>query len=458
MDSATLSILYQSIATFTLFVCNINAFRFVSNYLEKDKSNFIVYVLLPFINAVLFYFLVQMVPMPILCIVCLIVVTIEIAVCFEASFMHSIFSSCMISLQLFCLHGIMAGIFSILLKKNLYQLIQNEVTYYGIFTVTFIMLLIMMIPYRKQSNYDRLKTLIHCSSQVRFVVNCEIALYIYVMFSTYSYYYNFDLVWFSLSQIITSVLMFVIYYIIMYYGVKISYLLEYEITSRQFEAQLKRQILHYNSYKKYTRNLRNFRHKYKEMMGSISYLLSNDQIEEARSLISKINDDMHYNLGVHKEYSNNELVDAILQDVSNMCQGYHINFDARGYIPNGLSITDLDLCRIFTSISNNAMEASEEIVNEEDRFFNINSTTKNNWLTITFKNSFEGTISYHNGEFTNHLYQLTYGTGLEEARKTVERGSGMFILDIDNDHHIFTIHIQLKFDETKSNEEDVDNE
>ncbi|MEG0377111.1 MAG: hypothetical protein RR614_01390, partial [Eubacterium sp.] len=149
----------------------------------------------------------------------------------------------------------------------------------------------------------------------------------------------------------------------------------------RFNEQLKRQLQYYQSYKDYTESLRDFKYDYKKMMASVTALMSDDKMDEARQLILSINDEMNKKIEVHKQYSNCILMDALLQDVANRCKAQNITFEAKLYIPKTIKIDEKTFCHILIILCEEGMK-SANTDRVEERKLTIKSAVKGNWLTI----------------------------------------------------------------------------
>ena len=104
-------------------------------------------------------------------------------------------------------------------------------------------------------------------------------------------------------------------------------------------------------------------------------------------MLDDIHDTMQRDVLVHKAYSNNVLLDAILQDAANTCEEKSIRFSAVAHLPENISITDLDIVRIFSNVINNAIEACNKVSGPEP-FIEITSSGNPDWATIEVSNSF----------------------------------------------------------------------
>ncbi len=128
---------------------------------------------------------------------------------------------------------------------------------------------------------------------------------------------------------------------------KVVELLEYELHTRKLQEQLSRQMRHYQAYRKFTESYRIFRHDYKNMMTSVKVLMNNNEYEKAARMLDDIQDTMQREVLIHKTYSDNILLDAILQDAANACGEKSIRFSAHALLPKDVRMSELDIVRIF---------------------------------------------------------------------------------------------------------------
>ena len=210
-------------------------------------------------------------------------------------------------------------------------------------------------------------------------------------------------------------------------------------------AQLTRQLAHYRSYEEYTNSIRVFRHNYKKMMGSVNVLLNNGNIEKAQELIRMINDKMGSEIEVHKQYSNNYILDALLQDTANRCKNIDSNFEATIYIPKNYNIKDMILVEIGTNILDNAIEAISQVEDYRKRFFKIESNTKDGWIIMRFTNSYQRIVHVDESgsPITNKIDNGNHGLGLKSCEQILQEIDGFIDYDIDNNNLIFTVTVGL---------------
>lgn len=300
---------------------------------------------------------------------------------------------------------------------------------------------------RRLVSNRRPRMLIENQKVLRFLTICLVGFNIYMLLSCLSMFMDDMPQLFSVYFGATHMVLLCVYFFIMDYGIKDCYLTDLSTRSSIYEQQLQRQLLHYKSYEKYTDSLRVFRHDYKQMMRTVNNLLDTGQTDQARRLIAQINDHMQNNLQVHQKYSNNYLVDAILQDTANLCEEKHIDFFAQVYLPEGIHCSDINACRIATNLTNNAVEACENITSPDiKRYIRLTSSQFEDWVTITVENSFEGKVRFDEEgmPLSTKRHTDNHGMGVRSVHELIEQIGGMMLLDADSKKNVFTVRLHLK--------------
>ena len=361
---------------------------------------------------------------------------------FHRGVIHSFLVGGIFIYTLLCLHGVIIPLMALLLGMNMYTLVRDPCLYglsiFWALTVCDAALLV----FRKLVTVERLTMLLRCRSQARLVCTSMCLLLAYLLLETYIYYYDFPQIWTSLFHMLTSLVAQASLYVVLWYSIDISSYIEYELKTRQVEKQLQRQVVHYQQYTKYISSLRAFKHDYKRMAETARHLVDIGAQEKALRLLSQMNEEMERSLQ-YVQYSNHVVVDAILQECANRCKEKGISFSAVVNLPESLGLSDLELCRIFGNLVDNAFEACEQ-VQEGQRFIRIESGVNGDWVTVKLSNSFAGTILMADGlPVTRKSDQPEHGIGLVSAKQIVESTGGFLQIDVDSDRHIFVVNLHL---------------
>lgn len=351
--------------------------------------------------------------------------------------------------QFFACLGMLTGVIALWTNFPLKVVFEDMGSYSICFAGATVSLVLNAINEIKAYDYNNQLVFAAQSSRremYNFLMSGLVLIYLLIYFSIYTAMDNSRMMvlWFTMSCLLA-------YLVIAGISKLISYLQKNEYFSSQFDRankQLKVQLDHYQSMERYINSLRVFRHDYKKMMGSVNVLLANGNVEEARNLLYQINESMAKNVNMYQRYSNNNLVDAILQDMAHRCEEAHIRFEAQLTIPEKYSIDPMKLITVATNLIDNILEACEK-VDEDKRFAKITSQYTGEWLTICASNSFAGTITQlANGRpVTTKKDKDAHGLGLLSVEQTISNAGGLFNYEVDNENHVFSCYISLPLPE-----------
>lgn len=130
------------------------------------------------------------------------------------------------------------------------------------------------------------------------------------------------------------------------------------LISRQFEEIR-------NTY----REMRGWRHDYKNHMQVLKIYVENRQWEECMAYIAQMNQDLSDVDHVIK--TGNVMADAIVNSKVSLAKAKNIQLDVTVKIPEELPVSDVEFCVLFGNLMDNAIEACEKITDEEERFIRV---------------------------------------------------------------------------------------
>lgn len=212
--------------------------------------------------------------------------------------------------------------------------------------------------------------------------------------------------------------------------------------TEQSEKELReRRFAYYNVQAKYLDEFRQFRHDYKNRLAGLKALIENGESERAKEYLNDVSDTFDIMRAHTKTYSNNTLVDSVMQNLAARCKNAGVTFNAEVVIGNELELSDMDLCTMFYNIADNAVEAASKEYGGE-KFVNIFTSRRAKWLIITEENSFDGTlIMGKNNEIeTLKTDEISHGIGLKNIKSIVEKIPGAFVkVEPDIEAKIFRI-------------------
>jgi signal transduction histidine kinase len=302
---------------------------------------------------------------------------------------------------------------------------------------------------------NKLKLFLYNYNQLKFVVIYEIAAVLNLtVMNSGLYIFSYD-VWFSenglsswgtwfvimgLGNCLLSIGM-LIYAI--YQSIQGTELIEYQWRAQMLEEQYERQMRHYKSYQKYTESFRAFKHDYQSMMASLKLLIRENDNEKALELIDDMFNEMQKKVQIHKRYSDSVVLDGMMQDLANICEEKGIRLSSNIAVPRDTKMTMLDMIRIFSNFTNNAVEACQKVP-VPDRFIEIISTNRQQWATLQVANCYDGNIHMKNGQFlTTKMEKQNHGLGLLIVKEIAENLGGFVIYETDSENKTFLIRIHI---------------
>ena len=178
---------------------------------------------------------------------------------------------------------------------------------------------------------------------------------------------------------------------------------------------------HYREVDNMYRQIRGWRHDYRNHIQVMNVLLENGELEELKKYLGDLAIDLNTVDTVVK--TGNAMADAILNSKISLARSKDINVSVEASIPVKLKMTELDLCCILGNLFDNAIEAAEQLPVEE-RMIRIYMDMKQTQLYIHFTN----TTATGKKQKIHNLFKTTkgegHGFGLVRIDNIVERYDG----------------------------------
>lgn len=149
-------------------------------------------------------------------------------------------------------------------------------------------------------------------------------------------------------------------------------------------------------------------------------------------------------------HTNNLILDIILMEKEEICKEYNINL----YVDLNLKKCDFiemtDICTIFSNLLDNAIEASKNIEDEENKKIFIKDTIVNKFYLIKIENNKKNIIiKKENRIITSKKDDFLHGLGLQSVRNAVEKYNGN--MDINDSENVFEIIIYIPLVQISNN-------
>ncbi len=140
---------------------------------------------------------------------------------------------------------------------------------------------------------------------------------------------------------------------------------------------------HYQEVENMYRQIRGWRHDYRNHIQMMKVLAANDDIEGIKAYLDELDTDLNTVDTVVK--TGNAMADAILNSKISLAQSKNITVQCDAHIPVKLKMSELDLCCIIGNLFDNAIEASQSLP-ENERIIRVYMDMKGTQLYISFTN------------------------------------------------------------------------
>lgn len=186
------------------------------------------------------------------------------------------------------------------------------------------------------------------------------------------------------------------------------------------------------------REMRGWRHDYKNHMQVLKIYVENREWEHALAYISQMNEDLG-NVD-HLVKTGNVMADAIVNSKVCLAKSKEIRLDVTAKVPEQLPISDVEFCVLFGNLMDNAIEACEKIPSCEERFIRI-------YIGL-FKKQFYVSVTNATNEKrrAKKYYSLKgegHGFGLYRIDKIVKNKNGY--LNRKDEPGVFVTEVMLPF-------------
>lgn len=186
------------------------------------------------------------------------------------------------------------------------------------------------------------------------------------------------------------------------------------------------------------KEMRGWRHDYRNHMQVLKVYLENGEVEKCRSYLLQMNKDLdEVDLDVK---SGNAMADAILNSKMSLARAKEIRLDVTAKIPERLPISDTEFCVIFGNLMDNAMEACEKVSEVEERFIRvyIGMFKKQFYISVTNSTNQKKRIQFYISD-----KGVGHGFGLYRIDKIIKKHQGY--LNRKNEPGVFVTELMLPF-------------
>ena len=178
-------------------------------------------------------------------------------------------------------------------------------------------------------------------------------------------------------------------------------------------------------------------HDMRHHLHLLNAFLTDNNNDAAQNYISEINKSIDE--AIVEKYCENYVVNLILYSYIADAKKEGISVETQINLGEDNSVTDMDLCVIFSNIIENATNASKLVPNPQDRFIKIVCKSKNEKIYIQITNSYQGDVKFKDNlpvsAFKNH------GLGTKSLVAISQKYGGVYSFTAEDG--IFTTRIIL---------------
>jgi hypothetical protein len=264
---------------------------------------------------------------------------------------------------------------------------------------------------------------------------CGLLISLFTFF--YVSYINFPAI--ELAGVLTFML-------IILFGIMCPLLIIYSLSSIHYknlsvimDKQIKIQLTHYETISEINKDIRRFKHDYRNLLIGLTETLKRNDAESALALLNS--DEMLLAEITSSFETGNVVLDAILNEKQLSAQKANTSITFEGVVPGNL-INPIDICIIFGNAIDNAIEACASLSDEKKKNVSVETSLKNGFLFIRIDNPSAGDFQIiNNNVATTKNKSEFHGIGLQSIKTAVSKYHGDIKLSyIDG---VFSIEISL---------------
>lgn len=382
--------------------------------------------------------------MPARWLACLLLLVLYYTVVFDTRPLHVLFF-CNISLfNLMVLRSVLLAAVSLWTRRSMANLLQEPPLVLSVSALAYLLSCGLLLCCWRRYTKDKLLPLLNTPRTLKLLACSHSLLNIFLLgAATIAYSASYGN-WFATYHLSGCLLMLLVFYILLDYCVNISYANTVELRAGLLEDQLEKQLHHYSLMSDYMGNLRKLEHDYRSMVTGLTRLLELEDTAGALAFVQDMQGQLVQATGNYRSYSNHPFVQAILTDAAEQAAGNGIDFRAEVAVPSGFALREIDICRIFSNLLSNAIEACKLLPEDSTRYVVLNGWRQGGWFSLTVENSFDGELLDMGGKLaTRKGDPAAHGMGLQNVQEIVEHSGGIFRLEPDPAAGRFAVHLHL---------------
>ncbi|MBQ6164470.1 MAG: GHKL domain-containing protein [Clostridia bacterium] len=187
--------------------------------------------------------------------------------------------------------------------------------------------------------------------------------------------------------------------------------------------------------------MRGWRHDYKNHIAVMQAALKMNRLDELERYLGELTVDLNTVDTVVK--TGNVMADAILNSKLALAKKRDIKIDATAALPEGVPLSDVELCVIIGNLLDNAMEACAEVEPPSDRFLRVYIGAFKRQLYISVTNAMRGAPD-RRGKTYRTTKGEGHGFGLQRIDRVVKQYGGY--INRQHEEGVFGTEIMIPLD------------
>lgn len=164
-----------------------------------------------------------------------------------------------------------------------------------------------------------------------------------------------------------------------------------------------------------------YRHDMRHHFALLRGLASKERIEEIKEYLRTAQSDM--DAITPMRFCENETVNLILSSFAAKAKQSGIMLTVEAKLPDSLTFSDTELCSLLSNALENAIHASENIADSNERYIKLRVYSKNNKLCIDIRNSYQTEPIFYHGLPVSK--EQGHGFGTKSMAHIVEKHGGV---------------------------------
>lgn len=436
----------EVITFFAIYLYNLFLINYYGKIAEFKLNKKLIVVLFPIVMSLIYFSIItKLIYLPIAYMINFLMYILTFKIIFNVTVGSAYILSICQTIQIIIIRDIILGIIILLSENIMIQTSESYQIYMLVSALTRIFVLTIGIIFDKEVYTNKVKMMLLYRKKIRLIILTITSLIVILSNLNYAYYY-----YYVDDQVITIMMILtrICIYFCFYFAIGMAFKSIQWVEEVVFYKTNLLNLEHNNNINKkideYSNLLKIYNHDFKNILFNIKDSIEVGDTEKAKEIILSFDNKIQAVTNYNKNLSNNSLINAILNRLYEKCNYENINFDSDCYIPNELSISDIELINIFNNLSSNALEACIKQDNSEKRWISFKSYVKDNNLIIYQSNSFNGYIKFRNDKLvTTKKNKKLHGIGVESIKYIVNEVNGMALIKVDEEKREFKFLIKI---------------